>query len=119
VNLVSLLAARHRSEDEALLHDYAAKARTMIQDIIDGKIKGKTADHWTWYDRATLELISGETDKALATFGYAIELTPKNAKENFASVLSNLQFLNTYHPDMPGLSAAISLVEKHAFLTTA
>jgi tetratricopeptide (TPR) repeat protein len=110
VNLVSLIAARRRPGDEALLQQYAARAEDHLRDRI---ASGKD-DHWTWYDLATLELIQGKTSESMSTFLYAVERTPKEARENFASVLSNLQFLANQNPGMLGLADAISLIGKFA-----
>ena len=110
VNLVSLMAARRRPEDEHLLQHYAARAEQRLRE----KIASVSADHWTWYDMATLELIQGKTSQSMSTFLYAVERTPKGARENFVSVLSNLQFLAKHNRGMPGLVEAISLIGKYA-----
>lgn len=110
VNLVSMMAARRRSEDEQLLQRYAVRAGERLgKKIADG-----SADHWTWYDMATLELIQGKTSQSLSTFSYAVERTPKEARENFVSVLSNLEFLAKHNRDMRGLAEAIGLVGEFA-----
>jgi len=110
VNLVSLMAARRRPEDEPRLQEYAARTEERLRE----KIASGSADHWTWYDMATLELIRGKTAESMRTFLYAIERTPKGARENFASVLSNLQFLQRHNATMSGLADAVSLISKHA-----
>ena len=110
VNLVSLMAARRRPEDEPLLQDYAACAEARLRE----KVANGSADHWTWYDMATLALIQGNTSESMTRFLYAVERTPKGATENFASVLSNLQFLAKHNPGIPGLAEAISLIRKFA-----
>ena len=110
VNLVSLMAARHRPEDEPRLQEYAGLAQERLRE----KVASRSADLWTWYDMATLELIQGKSAESMHTFLYAIERTPKEARENFASVLSNLQFLQRHNAAMPGLADTISLVSKYA-----
>jgi len=107
VNLVALLAARYGQGDIELLANYSAKAQQLFQKKID---EGKS-DYWTWFDVATLQLIDGRIDESLQSFHYAAELTPKNAKENFRSVLSSLQFLKKHQPTMLGLPAAVELIE--------
>jgi tetratricopeptide (TPR) repeat protein len=108
VNLVCLHAASGRADRDRLA-EYATRAQEMLRN----RIRDGTADHWTWYDMATLELILGHTERAVETFNFAIERTPRDAKENFASVLANLKFLNARNPDLAGLSQAIGLVERH------
>lgn len=110
VNLVSLMAARRRPADEPQLQEYAGRAKERLRE----KVASGSADLWTWYDMATLELIQGKTTESMHTFLYAIERTPKEARENFASVLSNLQFLERYNATMSGLADTISLVSKYA-----
>lgn len=110
MNLVSLMAAHRRPEDEPLLQHYAARAEERLRE----RIASGSADHWTWYDMATLELIQGKTGQSMSTFLYAVERTPKGASENFVSVLSNLQFLAKHNRSMPGLAEAISLIGKYA-----
>ena len=106
VNLVSLLAARNLPGDLRKRNNYNAAALELFQK----KIREGTADYWTWYDVATLQLIDGKVEKSFESFNYAAELTPKSKLENFRSVLSNLEFLNAHQPGMPGLTAAIDLV---------
>ena len=107
VNLATLLAARQRPGDKELLAHYSAKAQQLFQQIID---KGK-ADYWNLFDVATLQMIDGRVEESQASFKYAAERTPKDKVESFRSVLSNLQFLKTHQPAMPGLLAAIKVVE--------
>ena len=105
VNLATLLAARHQQGDMELMADYSAKAQELFRQKLD------EADYWTWFDVATLQLIDGRIEESQTSFKYAAERTPKDKIENFRSVLSNLQFLKAHQPAMPGLLAAIKVVE--------
>src|SRR5204862_1063860 len=88
VNLISLRAARNAPEDRARLDETLPTATKLIRAVIEEE----KADFWAWYDLATLQLLQGEQEKALETFNYAAAQTPKTAKENFRSVLNNLNF---------------------------
>ena len=106
INIVTLLAARNSKEDKKKLEKYLPAAKQLTQVTIDSG----EADYWAWYDLATLQLIEGHTD-AISTFNYAADLTPKTAKENFRSVLNNLNFLKLNNPTIQGIDKIIETIE--------
>jgi len=113
VNIISLLAARGSPKDREKLKEYLPTAIQLSKKIID---EGK-GDYWTWYDLATLQLIQGmieegKTEEAIKTFYYAVELTPETAKENFRSVLNNLNFLHKHNPSIPQISKVIEMINQ-------
>jgi tetratricopeptide (TPR) repeat protein len=110
VNLVSLRAARNDPADSEQQARDVQKAIKLCRETIES---GK-ATFWNWYDLATLHLIGGKTREAAEFFHYAVALTPETAKENFRSVLSNLEFLRTHNPAIAGLDDTIALVKSHA-----
>lgn len=107
VNVVSLLAGGPREKQEKL-KDYLPKALERTHD----KVRSDKADHWTWYDLATLQLINGELDAARSSMNYAAEITPKTAKENFRSVISSLRSLQDRNPDIEGISEVIAMLSE-------
>lgn len=109
VNIVSLRACRNSPEDREKNEAYSMAAVRAIKQII---AKGDD-EFWTWYDLATLQMIQGKTSEAIKTFSYAAERTPQTAKENFRSVLSNLNFIRTYNPSLPGIADAIEILSQH------
>jgi len=110
VNLVSLQTARGTAEDRARLQRDIPEAIRLCREVIE---QG-AASFWTWYDLATLHLLRGDRDESMKLLHHAVALTPEGAKENFRSVLKNLQFLQSNRPDIPGIEDAISLVSEHA-----
>lgn len=109
VNVVSLRAARNSAEDQAKLATEIPEAILLCQQ----DIKKDTEDFWTWYDLATLLLIQGKTSEAISNFNYAIGLTPQTAKENFRSVLNNLNFLHKHNPSIKGMQTVIEMINQH------
>jgi tetratricopeptide (TPR) repeat protein len=106
INVVSLRAARNTEQDQAVLQTYLPEAIKLCTQATD-----EGGDHWTWYDLATLQLIQGETEEAASAFHYAVELTPKDARQVFESVLNNLGFLRGHNPSIKGIENAIEIVE--------
>jgi tetratricopeptide (TPR) repeat protein len=109
VNIVSLRTARDRKEDREKLKSEAPEAIRLCQQAI----KKNTEDFWTWYDLAILQLIQGDVSEAIGTFNYALRLTPETAKENFRSVLSNLEFLREHNPSIAGISTVTEMINQH------
>jgi len=109
VNIVVLRTVRNSEDDKGKLEKYFPAATKLSRQIINS---GK-GDFWTWYDLSTLQLIHGETEEAIRSFNYAIELTPKTAKENFESVLSQLDFLKIHSPSIKGVSRIIEIINRH------
>ena len=109
VNIVSLRAARYSKQDQEILRTYMPKATKLVRDVIERE----EDDHWTWYDLATLQLIAGKLAEAERNFHYAVGLTPKDAKEDFRSVLNNLNFLKKNNPSIKGISDAIEIIKQY------
>ncbi|HVG19436.1 MAG TPA: tetratricopeptide repeat protein [Blastocatellia bacterium] len=109
VNVVSLRACRNSPEDMERNRGYVLEALRAIREIIS---KGQD-DYWTWYDLATLQLIEGKTSEAIRSLNYAAERTPETAKENFRSVLSNLNFIKEHNSSIGGLDEAIEIINRH------
>ena len=109
VNILSLYAARSTNEDMEKLKKMLPDALMLSQQIIESD----DGDYWAWYDLATLQLIGGQTDEAIRSFNYAAELTPKTAKENFRSVLSNLNFLKKHNPSIQSIAEVIEIIFRY------
>jgi tetratricopeptide (TPR) repeat protein len=114
-NIVSLLAARNSSADREKLRQYLPNAVRLAE----WKTSIPEADHWVWYDLATTHLVEGlfdesKSEKAVNTFYFAAELTPKAAEENFRSVLSNLTFLAEHNPGIPKIKEVIERISQRA-----
>lgn len=109
VNLVCLLKAQGDEKDRIRLREYAEQAERLCREAIDSR----RADYWTWYDLATVQLVAGKISDSQATFTYAAELTPKDAKENFRSVLTSLKFLKAHNPKIAGIDAIIEQIESY------
>lgn len=110
VNIISLRAARNNEADKIKIQYEIDTAEGLTRRIIDDS-KG---DHWTWYDLATLQLLDGKVSEAISAFNFAAELTPKTSKENFKSVLNNLEFLQKYNPQIEGLADAVAIIKQYA-----
>ncbi len=109
VNILSLYAARSAKKDIEKLKKLLPDALLLSKQIIESD----EGDFWAWYDLATLQLLGRETEDAIRSFNYAAELTPKTAKENFRSVLSNLNFLKGHNPSIPGTSEVIQIISRY------
>ena len=110
VNLVSLHAARNTPEDQEALRRDLPEAIRLCREVV----AHPDATFWNWYDLATLQLIQGPAQEAMKTLYHAVALTPPTAKENFRSVLNNLQFLHAHNPGIAGLAGAISVISEKA-----
>lgn len=109
VNIVSLGAARNWEQDQTKRRVYLPKAIQLVrEDIETGE-----GDYWSWYDLATLQLIQGDVEEAVRTFNYAADLTPATAKENFRSVLNNLNFLKEHNPSIEGISIVVEVINQY------
>lgn len=114
-NIVSLLAARYLPADREKLRQYLPDAVRLAER----KTSVPDADHWAWYDLATIHLVEGlfdesKSEKAVNTFYFAAERTPQAARENFRSVLSNLTFLAEHNPGIPKIKEVIEMIRKRA-----
>ncbi len=87
VNVVSLAAGENDVES------HKEYLETAIE-LTEKTISEEKADHWTWFDLATLQLISGEAKKAEGNFQFAADMKSCTV-ENIKSALSNLENLKT------------------------
>ncbi|NDJ84961.1 MAG: tetratricopeptide repeat protein [Chloroflexi bacterium] len=67
-------------------------------------------DYWALYDIALIRLIRSEADGAKQAFKEAIELTPA-AVSTYYSVVARLTFLQSFMPDMAGLTDCSDMLD--------
>lgn len=105
LNLIPLCKIRNSPQDLKDLEIYIPKARQLLAvKLADSNNK---EPWWTRYDAATLELLSGDVAASLSMFEVAADLTPRTARENFKSVLANLEFLHKH-----GIADTRPVIEK-------
>lgn len=68
-------------------------------------------DYWALYDMGLIHLIRGEVEKARQLFREAIDFTPAVISVYY-SVISRLIFLQSFAPQLPGLSDDIQMLDQ-------
>jgi tetratricopeptide (TPR) repeat protein len=92
VNIICLAAA---ARDQECVNYYLPTAKALTEKAISGD----DADHWTWFDKATIQPIEGSIDEAVSDFRFGADMK-SCSMENVRSAISNLEFLHKFNPEL-------------------
>ncbi len=104
INLAMLYM--HQQEEQLRDQNLLIAERNAMRRLAD-----TPTDHWALYDMGLIHLLRGEVDKARQLFREAIDFTPAVISVYY-SVVSRLIFLQSFAPDLPGLSEDIQMLDQ-------